>query len=215
MTASCCRWPALTHGVRLGTDAPPAAPSGTDHSYFVFNVSPCMPCCTGSRCWPSWSQGARAPRGLLALRSLSLPPSRGSGRPLFPSPFAASLPGQAIFSPPILLLLPSVKLRMSSVILNEQCASEKKMPARCLINETWNLRGRPRILSKRRGKGGRTSATKAKRPQNIVLLAQAGCFAPKKCFLGGCKSSRKRNVMESLIFLRFGCDEAVHTLGTG
>lgn len=124
-------------------------------------------------------------------------------------------PGRLFLASPILLLLPSVKLRMSSVILNEQCASEKKMPARCLINETWNLRGRPRILSKRRGKGGRTSATKAKRPQNIVLLAQAGCFAPKKCFLGGCKSSRKRNVMESLIFLRFGCDEAVHTLGTG
>lgn len=73
--------------------------------------------------------------------------AKGIGAAVVQEPISSlPSPWQAIFG--ILLLLPSVKLRMSNVILNEQCESEKKMPARYLINETWNLRGRPKMLSK-------------------------------------------------------------------
>lgn len=101
--------------------------------------------------------------------------AKGSGAAVVHEPISSlPSPWQAIFSPPILLLLPSLKLRMSNVILNEQWESEKKMPVRYLINETWNLRGRPKMLSKHCG-GDQIKP----KPQNTVPLTRAGCFAKR------------------------------------
>lgn len=84
-------------------------------------------------------RGAGVPLCSIALL-WQLPHTSSCQQPLR-GPAAACLPMQVIFIPPVLPLLPSIKLRMSSVILNERCASERKMPERYLINGRLELMG--------------------------------------------------------------------------
>lgn len=121
--------------------------------------------------------------------------AKGSGAAVAHEPISSLLsPWQAIFSSPVLLLLPSVKLRMSNVILNEQCESEKKMPVRYLINETWNLHGKPKMLS-RHCRGDKHNPNKLSPEYHSSDTSRLLC-KEKHGFLRGCKNSWKRDVME-------------------
>lgn len=108
-----------------------------------------IPGCSAGTSTAPWARAhpeLAPPRLLHAVIPPSAGASKGQRGGCSPAYFQLQSPWQAIFSSSILLLLPSVKLRMSNVILNEQWDSEKKMPARYLINGSWNLRGRPKML---------------------------------------------------------------------